>query len=270
MTGTLGARTLCLLTGLALVLPAVPASADIPDNLTDLVYQNAEWGGDQLRMRGYTFINADYHNGKMFEYWWNGGSRTCVQARAVEGRYEAIQVASNTDCNQYQKSANDKDNTAAAVAIGAAAIIGAAALAHRSHQRDDKHGDDSRSVAEFDRGYRDGLYHQSYHNYSNTTAYSDGYRAGSEERYDQTSYRPQHGRYSGYHPYVSIDDLVGARASTADSQLRSRGFRDVGGYKEGNKSFVMWYSPGTRQCVQAVTRDGYVKRFENIDEGNCR
>jgi hypothetical protein len=270
MTGTLRrTKSLCLLTSLTLVLPAIPVSADIPDNLTDLVYQNADWSGDQLRMRGYTYIHGDYHNGKTFEYWWQGSSRTCIQARSAEGKVEAIKVTATTDCNQYQKSASDKDNTAAAIAIGAAAIIGAAALAHNSHHRDDKHGNDSKSVAEFDRGYRDGLYNQTYHNYSNTTAYSDGYSAGSQDRYERTSYRPQHGRYSGYHPYVSVDDLVGASAASADSQLRARGFRDTGGYKQGNKSFVTWFNQNTRQCIQAVTRDGRIRRFENIDEGNC-
>lgn len=270
MTGTRpGARTLCLLTGLALVVPAVPVAADIPDNLTDLVYQSTEWGNDQLRMRGYTFINSDHHNGKSYEYWWQGRSSTCIQTRAADGRYEAIKVTARTDCNQYQKSAGDTSDAAAAVAIGAAAIIGAAVLAHNSHHRDDKHGQDSKSVAEFDRGYRDGLHNQPYHNYSNTSAYSDGYNAGNQDRYERTSYRPQGGRYSGYHPYVSVDDLVGASAASADSQLRSRGFRDTGGYKQNHKSFVTWYNRGTHQCIQAVTKDGRIKRFDSIDEGNC-
>jgi hypothetical protein len=261
--------TISLLAGLALVLPAPQASADIPDNLTDLVYQDAEWAGDRLRMRGYTLMSSDYHNGRLVEYWWQGSSRTCIQARSDEGKYEALKVTGSTDCNQYQQSASSKDNTAAAVAIGAVAIIGAAALAHNSHHRDDKHGNDPKSVAEFDRGYRDGLYNQTYHNYSNTTAYSDGYSAGSHDRYERTSYRPHHGRYSGYHPYVSLDDLVGASAAGADSQLRARGFRDTGGYKQGGKSYVTWYNRGTRQCVQAMTRDGRIKRLESIDEGNC-
>jgi len=270
MTGTLRRfKTICLVTSLSLVLPAMPASAVIPDNLNDLVYQSSAWGNDQLRTRGYTFINSDYHNGKLFEYWWQNRSNTCIQTRAVDGKYEAIKVTANTDCNQYQKSASDKDNTAAAVAIGAAAIIGVAALAHNSHHRDDKHGQDSKSVAEFDRGYRDGLYGQAYHNYSNTTAYSDGYNSGNQDRYERTSYRPQDGRYSGYHPYVSLDDLVGASAASADSQLRSRGFRDVGGYKQANKSFVTWYNRNTRQCVSSVTRDGRIKRIDSLNEDNC-
>jgi hypothetical protein len=68
---------------------------------------------------------------------------------------------------------------------------------------------------------------------------------------------------------VNVNDLVGARASSADSDLRARGFRDTGGYQQGGKSFVTWYNRNTRQCVNVVTRDGRVARIEDIDEGNC-
>ena len=74
---------------------------------------------------------------------------------------------------------------------------------------------------------------------------------------------------NGGNSHVSLNDLVGAKASNADSALRSRGFKDTGGYKQGNKSFVTWYNSGTRQCVQAVTQDGRIQSFENIYEGNC-
>jgi len=259
---------LSLVGGLALVLAAGPVMADIPGNLTDLVYQSSDWGSGQLRSRGYTRISSHWHNGKNVEYWWQSSALTCIQATDANGRYEAIKTTSVTDCNQYHKEASNND-AAAAVAIGAAALIGAAVLAHKSHERDEKHGNDSQSVAEFDRGYRDGLHHQAYHNYQNSGAYSDGYNAGQSERYEQTSYRPHQGRYSGYQAYVPLGDLVGARASSADSELRSRGFRDTGGYKDGGKSFVTWYNPNTRQCVQSVTRDGHIKHINDIAEGNC-
>jgi hypothetical protein len=263
----LGTRTAALFGGFMLTLLAGAASADIPDNLTDIPYQDTEWGAEQLRSRGYTLMSSDWHDGKSYEYWWQASSNTCVQARLLDGKYEALQNTSGTDCGQYHKQATSKDN-AAAVAIGAAAIIGAVALAHQSHERNEKH-QDQKSVAEFDRGYRDGLYNQPYHNYQRTDGYSDGYSAGSHKRDEQTSYRPRHGGYSGYQAYVSLDDLVGINAASADSTLRSRGFSDTGGYKQGNKSFVTWYNRSTRQCVNAVTQDGRIKRIDSIDEGNC-
>jgi hypothetical protein len=212
-------------------------------------------------------MSSDWHDGKSYEYWWQASSNSCIQARASGDRYEALTTKSATDCGQYHKQATNND-AAAAVAIGAAAIIGAAALAHNSHKRGDKHND-QKSVADFDRGYRDGLYHQPYHNYQNTSAYSDGYSSGSREREEQTSYRPRHGGYSGYQAYVSLDDLVGARASSADSDMRSRGFYDTGGYKQGNKSFVTWHNRSTHQCVNVVTQEGRIKRIDSIFEGNC-
>ena len=221
-----------------------------------------------MRSRGYTLVKSDYYSGNSYEYWWNAGSETCIQARATDGKYETLAKTSRTDCNQYYRKENDND-AGDAIAIGAAALIGAVALAHNSQERDEKYGKDQKSVADFDRGYRDGLYHEAYHNYQNTTAYSDGYSAGRREREEQTRHQPRSGGYGGYHPYVYVDDLVGARASSADSELRARGFRDTGGYKQDGKSFVMWHNRNTRQCVQAVTRDGKIKRIEGIDEGNC-
>ena len=255
---------------IALALVAGPVTARTPNDVSDLVYQDYGWGAEQLRKRGYTEINSDYHNGKTVEYWWSGASNTCLKAHADDnaGKYESISTTSSTDCNQYHKEASE-GNTAAAIALGAAALIGAAVLAHQSHQRDDKHGEDSKSVAEFDRGYRDGLHHERYHNYNDTTAYSDGYNAGQRERDEETRHRARDGHHSGYHSYVSLDDLVGAKASSADSAMRSRGFSDTGGYKQGNKSIVTWYNGGTRQCVKSVTKDGRIKRIESIAEGNC-
>lgn len=261
------ARILALVGGCSLALGSASVAAGIPAGLADIPYQSAEWGGEQLRARGYTLMSSDWHDGQSYEYWWQASSNTCIQARASGGKYAALKTTSGTDCGQYHKQATNND-AAAAVAIGAAAIIGAALLAHNSHERNEKHQDQG-SVAEFDRGYRDGLYHQPYHNYQRTDAYSDGYSAGSHEREEQTSYRPRHGGYSGYQSYVSLDDLVGARASSADSALSSRGFTDTGGYKQGGDSFVTWYNRSTRQCVSVVTHDGRIKRIDSIFEGNC-
>lgn len=44
------------------------------------------------------------------------------------------------------------------------------------------------------------------------------------------------------------------------------GFR---GYRQDGKSFITWWNANTRQSVQAVTREGRIKRFERITEGSC-
>jgi hypothetical protein len=51
--------------------------------------------------------------------------------------------------------------------------------------------------------------------------------------------------------------------------MRSRGFSDTGGCKQGNKSFITWYNRSTRRCVNVVTKEGHIKRIDSVDEGNC-
>lgn len=254
---------------LALSLAAGPAAAkSAPANLSDLAYQSSEWARGQMRSRGYTLMSSASHKGKTFEYWWSAGSNSCARLTEVGGKVESVDGASSTDCRQSHSEATSGD-AAAAIAIGAAALIGVAVLAHQSHERDEEHGRDAKSVAEFDRGYRDGLYHQAYHNYNKTSAYSDGYNAGQTKRDEETSYRSHHGHHSGDQPYVSLSDLEGARGSSFDSEIRSRGFEDKGGYKQGDRSIALWWNGRTRQCVQSVTKEGRIQEIEAIDEGNC-
>ncbi len=69
--------------------------------------------------------------------------------------------------------------------------------------------------------------------------------------------------------YVSLDDLVGMRASNNDAVLQSRGFTNTGGYKTDNQSITLWWNANARQCVKVVTEEGRFKEYENIAEGNC-
>ncbi len=256
---------------LVLALTAGPLPAREPSNLADLAYQDSKWAQSELRKRGYTLTNKDHHAGAFFQYWWNANKHQCVQVKHTDGEVAEVDSTSGTDCGQYHSEATDNDD-GAAVAIAAAAIIGAAALAHNSHHRDGKHGDDSKSVSEFDRGYRDGLYRNDYHNYNDTEAYSDGYSAGVDDRSERSSHKSHHhhGHHSGYRSYVSVDDLYDARASSADSELRARGFSDTGGYKRHGTSFVTWWNQDTRQCIEIGTSNGRVKSIESISAGSCQ
>lgn len=258
----------CVVTIASLVSASAFASGSTPSNLEDLLYQDSDWSSRQLRSRGYTMINSDYHNGKNVEYWWNNGSNICLKAKDRDGKYESMKTTSSTDCNQYHEEAT-KDDSSAGVAIAAAAILGAAVLASQSHHRDDDTNQDANATAEFDRGYRDGLHHETYHNYDNTNAYSEGYTQGQIDRDEQTRHHSNSGYHSGTAKRVKLHDLLGARASSADSEMRARGFTDTGGYKQGNKSYVTWWNASTRQCVSAVTENGRIKSLAAIDEGNC-
>jgi hypothetical protein len=256
-----------------------PAWAQTPVlNLSDLVNQGSDYVQRELRNRGYVFIQGDPRGSKLWQYWWQSRDYVCARVAHVDGRASSIVEVSPTDCNQYQpvSSTASQDSSkssgvsnAAKVAIAAAAITGVAVLAHRSHERDESKHNTEQQVAEYDRGYRDGLYHQPYHDYNRSQSYVDGYQAGQERRDAETGYRSPYGYHSGQGSYVSLNDMIGSSGSGADSVLRKRGFVDKGGYTSGNSSFSTWWNASTRQCVKLVISDGQVRAVNPINEGSC-
>lgn len=187
-------RQLAVVVCLSLSPLAVPASAqDANTALSDLVYQDAGWSRGQLNQRGYQSQSDD---GQGYEYWWNPARKQCVIMRSERGKVQSVTNAPSLDCGQRADASadNKSSNAAAAVALGAIAILGVAALEHKSHHHDDnQHGNDSGSESEFERGYRDGLYNQNYDENRASSAYGDGYSSGMKDRQNRTSYRGSSG-----------------------------------------------------------------------------
>jgi hypothetical protein len=264
--------TVALLCGALAAGPLDAQPANPVPQLSDLV--NRSYGDAQRAMeqRGYTYIHGDNRGTKLWEYWWLQRDHLCARLAYVDGQTTGVVEALPTDCNQQPASDPSKDrgmSTGAKVALGAAALLGVAALAHRSRKRDQERHRTEQQTAEFERGYRDGLYHQTYHDYNRSQAYVDGYNAGQQKRDAETSYRSPYGYHSGLAAYVNVNDLVGARGSSADDALNRRGFTSKGGYQSGNKSLVTWWNGNTRQCVQTVTKDGRIQSINPLYEGNC-
>ncbi len=261
--------------GLAAVVAVALAAAPVagqgqPVGFSDLVNQSDEYSAKELGWRGYVLTHSDARDATTWQYWWNASRKECARLAVSRGRVADARATDEHDCNQRSSSGSQGISDGAKVAIAAAAILGVAALAHKSHENDKNRASQSpQDVAEFERGYRDGMYHQGYHNYNDRQEYRDGYEQGAGKRSAETSYRAPQGSYAGYAPYVNLQDLVGARASSADSELRSRGFTDKGGYQSSGRAYATWWNKRTRQCVQSVTSDGRIERFESLYEGNC-
>lgn len=246
-------------------------------NLSDLMNQSSDYSQREMPRRGYVFVHADPRGSKTWEYWWKPGDSVCARVAHVDGRATSIVGASPTDCNQYAQqqpqpspSGGSKGmSDGAKVALGAAALLGVAMLAHRSHERDEAKHANEQQVAEYERGYRDGLYHQPYHDYSRSQSYVDGYHAGQQKRAAETSYRSPSGYHSGQASYVAVNDLIGARGSSMDDAFRQRGFVQKGGYQSQGQAVSMWWNVNTRQCLSVIVSDGRVQNISPIVEGNC-
>ncbi len=245
------------------------ASADIPGDLEDLIGTRASSGERALQQRGYVLTDYGRSEGMTWNYWWNASRRACVGVATSNGRYERIASVSSHDCNQDTGHHEDDGmSDGAAVAIGAAAILGAIALAHKSHHHDDdRHHNDVDREAEFDRGFRDGQYNHSYNDYNRTEDYRTGYEQGANSREHHSSYRhhdsSNHNRH-GYSQRQGFNDLVGARASSAESGLEDRGFRNVDGFKDSSTSYTIWWNGRSRQCLQMATANGRADSIVDI------
>ena len=246
------------------LLAANAAPALAATQVSDLDGMRASSLDTEMEGRGFSLHHQAPSGQGSYTYWWKAADKTCARVYTADGRVANTRLVSVSDCGQKSGDAG------AAIALGAAAIIGAIALSSKSHHRNDQYGADSRQLADFDRGHRDGLYHQAYHNYSNSQAYKDGYNSGVPERDEQTRHHAGNG-WGGYGQYVELSDLTYQDSSWALGEIQKRGFRRVGSYDlGGGASNLTYFNQGSRQCVQMVTRDLKVQRVESVNERNCR
>lgn len=188
-------RILVTVVAVSMALSGMPAVAQsqAPKELTDLLGARGSDGEFQMQSRGYTLHHTAQSATSIYSYWWSPAGKTCARVRTEDGRYQQINSVGNSDCGQKEAEGM---SDGAKVAVGAAVLLGIAALAHKSHHRDDRSFDE-RQTADFERGFRDGQYHHAYSNYNNSREYSDGYNRGMDERNHQSRYRPE---YRDYRP----------------------------------------------------------------------
>lgn len=247
----------------ALVLAPVAAAAKTPPSVRDLVGAKGSSGETQLEYRGFHLISGHAEYDSKITYWWNGNTKECIKVVTYDGNYQSIDQTTNADCNQ--KGGNG--DKAAAVAVGAAALLGIAALASKSHHRGESDYDE-RGTAEFERGHRDGLYGQAYHNYSRSDAYSNGYDSGVREH--QTSYRGGYRGGGGYSAYAEFNDLNGQARDYATGQLASRGFTQLDNKRTDQGRYMTYWRVSSKQCLVVNSRNGYIYSIESVSPRTCR
>jgi hypothetical protein len=289
---SLATRTLSACAAFALAVAPVAATAKSASNLDDLVGAKAAGAESDMQARGWVLTDGHKGQNAAYTYWWNQGRKDCVMVTTRDGRYAAISDVTSADCNQKSGGSN----TGAAVgAVAAGALIAAliASSSHKSGNHDDgQHYSDSQKEADYERGYRDGLHHSPYRASGDKDSYSSGYNNGVEQREREladnrygddnrnTYNNNSNGGYnSGYRNSgggsaqpAEYKDLVGAKAAGVETDLQSRGFRNVDGFQSGsNGKGTIWWNGRTQQCLQMITVDGRADSIEDIQtHQNCR
>jgi hypothetical protein len=67
----------------------------------------------------------------------------------------------------------------------------------------------------------------------------------------------------------SLNDLVGAKAAGAESDMQSRGWVLTDGHKGNNAAYTYWWNPGRKDCVMATTRDGRYAAISDVTPADC-
>ncbi|SLJ99227.1 hypothetical protein SAMN06295987_10360 [Novosphingobium mathurense] len=130
-------RGTAFLAGTVLIAVAMTpgAQAKTPSDVSDVVGARSSSGEGLLQDRGYENISTKSGTDRKWTYWWNKSKSQCITVTTFDGRYEAIDKASNKDCGK----SGGGNGTAVAV-VGAAALIGA--LAITTSKKKDKDRDD--------------------------------------------------------------------------------------------------------------------------------
>lgn len=69
---------------------------------------------------------------------------------------------------------------------------------------------------------------------------------------------------------VNLNDLVGMKASSLDSEMKARGFVSKGGFQRAGAAYSTWWNASTEQCVFVTTKEGRVHEVKPTYEGDCR
>ena len=264
---------------------ATPALAKSADSLQDLIGAKGAGGETELQARGFEHVETKKDATASHSFWWNASKKDCIEVVTIDGRYSSIADVSNSECGQ--KSSNG--TAVAAAAIGAVAL-GALLLSRKDkdkHQQE--YNQDWQEVEVYNlqtgtlRIFRDpskdsrqrgtvgaGTILRNYgcdmyggESWCEVSTMNGRTRGWARDRYLRaTTSRPGYG--SGYNSPAQYSDLNGARASSADSSLRQRGFRNVDGFKSGYTAYTVWYRSSSRQCVQMTVADGRVQDIRDI------
>jgi hypothetical protein len=109
------------------------------------------------------------------------------------------------------------------------------------------------------------MYNHSFNNFNDTSGYRNGYDAGVDTRNNQSHHQSHTSNHDhGHVQKTEFADLKGARASSADSELRRRGFHDVDSFKSGQTAYSIWYKRSTGQCLQNTVAQGRVVDISDI------
>ncbi|MBK6590405.1 MAG: hypothetical protein IPG22_19155 [Acidobacteria bacterium] len=257
-------KKLVSVTLLAVVLGATALAQDTPRDVNDLVGARAAGGETTLKSRGYKFIKTSKSDDRSYSNWWKASNKTCLTVVTLNGRYDSIVSGPEEDCKTGGSDSSSGDGAPSDVAdlVGTKASGGESDLKSRGYRfiKTSKGGD------------------RSYSNWWKSSSSTCLTVATFNGRFDTIVSGPAEDCRTGSggssasasSNQVDLSDLVGARGAGAETEMQSRGFRNVKGKKIGSTSYTYWKNDDSGQCVQVAVRNGNVASILRSNANNCK
>ncbi len=238
------------------------AAQDTPRDVRDLVGARAAGGETTLISRGYKFIKTTEGEDRKWANWWKASTKTCITVATVEGRYESIVTGPAADCQQQisSGSASEGGSDEFEDLVGARASSGESELKGRGFKF-------VKTVKQDGRAYSN--WWKASSKTCLTVVTADG-RYDSITKGIEADCNSSSGSSAGGTNPVDLKDLVGSKAAGAETEMQSRGFRNVKGRKVGSTSYTYWKNDDTGQCVQVAVRNGSVGSILRSNANNCK
>lgn len=228
---------------------SVPASAGTAPGMGDLIDMRGSSLDNAMGQRGYKFARKV----AAASMYWNDSQKACVSAVVDNGRVASIETASASDCGK------SGGGNGAAVAVGAVALVGLAALLAGRHKDNNSNSEAAYSRAH-DRGYDDGLHGRRFQR-----GQADGYHAGylAGERYRGVPHRDHSAVYVPGAPR-QIQDACKRRADTFFGAVPGVS-RPVSADRNRQGNYDIVTSTHKVQARCSVDGRGYISDFRKRD-----
>ena len=235
---------------------------DTPNELRSVVGARASSGESTLQRLGYKFVKTTEGDDRKWSNWWKASSRTCVTVATVEGRYDSIITAPAPDC----EGGGGSDSSSGGGSEQFEDLVGARASSGESALK-------TRGFKSVKTVKQDGTVYSNWWKASSRTCLTV---ATVDGRYNSIISGPEadctsgSGASAGGSSPIDLSDLVGSRAPGAETEMQSRGFRNVKSRKSGSTSYTYWKNDDTAQCVQVAVRNGKVGSILRSNANNCK
>lgn len=236
----------CGVIAVVLSISTVPALAQTPPSLQDMVDARAGQAEGELGRRGYEAVDRSEVVGDGRLTYWRRGDE-CVAIMTRNGRYASINQAGRSECG----SGGSSGSGTAAVVAGVALVGLAAALAAHNNRHRDAGGDHD---SEYARGYQAALYGADYDDRHETEGYHEGYLAGEAEASNR--------RHSNSRWVRGAPDAARDACSRRADEFQNRPYgssapislRDL-----GRGEYELTMATGSYRSVCTVSADGQVR-----------